>query len=172
MPIMRKLPENPGTRHDPTVVRIETRAVETDHAGRTGSLVTRRKQRDPLDWESVQARQARRLASAKRAILKEFGSLEKPEDFERLQRERKIFAVSHENATYVPSFQFDEKGNPRPAVAKVIEILGKDTSDWGLAIWFTAGNGWLDDRRPVDLLKDDPEQVVQAAEHEAAELVF
>lgn len=170
---MGKLPENPETRHAPTVVRIETRAVETDHAGKTGYRVTQRKQRRaPLDLESLEARQARRLASAKKAILKEFGSLEKPEGFERLQRERKIFAVSHENATYVPSFQFDEKGNPRPAVAKVIEILGKDTSDWGLAIWFTTGNGWLDDRRPVDLLKDEPEQVVQAAEHEAAELVF
>lgn len=169
---MRKLPENPETRHDPTVVRIETRAVETERADRAGYLVTRRRQRDPLDRESVEARQARRLAAAKRSILKEFGNLEKPADFERLQRERRILAVSHENATYVPSFQFDEKGNPRPAVARVIEILGKDTSDWGLALWFTAANGWLDDRRPVDLLKDEPEQVVQAAEQEAAELVF
>lgn len=170
---MRKLPENPETRHDPTVVRIETRAVETDHAGKTGYRVTQRKQRrDPLDREGAEARQARRLASAKRAILKEFGSLEKPADLERLQRERKIFAVSHGNEVYVPSFQFDEKGRPRPAVSKVIQILGKETSDWGLALWFTAANGWLDDRRPVDLLKDDPEQVVQAAEHEAEELVF
>lgn len=170
---MRKMPEKSDTRYAEAAVRIETRAAETDRVGRSGSLVvTERKRRTPLDRESLEAHQARRLTSAKRAILKEFGNLEKPADFERLQRERRIFGVSHGNEIYVPSFQFDEKGEPRAAVSRVIEILGKDTSDWGLALWFTAANGWLDDRRPVDLLKDEPEQVVQAAEQEAAELVF
>jgi hypothetical protein len=127
----------------------------------------------PLDMETVLARQARRLASAKRAILKEFGTLEKPgEDYERLKQERRIFAVTHQDVTYVPSFQFDDMGRPYPAVARVIQLLGEDTSDWGLALWFTAPNGWLDDKRPVDFLKDEPEEVVQAAQHEAAELVF
>lgn len=168
---MRKLPGKSDTRHGETV-RIETRAVETESAGRAGYRVTRRKQRDPLDLEGAEARQARRLAAAKRAILKEFGTLEKPEDFERLQRERKIFAVSHQEATYVPSFQFDKKGCPRPAIAGVMEIFGDKLSDWGLALWFTAANGWLDGRRPVDFLSSDPKLVVQAAEHEAAELVF
>lgn len=93
-------------------------------------------------------------------------------DCESLLRERKIFSVSHRKADYVPSFQFDEDGRPRPAVAKVIQILGKDTSDWGLALWFTAGNGLLGDKRPVDFLQTAPERVVQAAEQEAAELVF
>jgi hypothetical protein len=53
-----------------------------------------------------------------------------------------------------------------------VEILGKDTSDWGIALWFASANGWLDGKRPVDLLEDDPKEVIQAAEHEAAELVF
>jgi len=123
--------------------------------------------------QAVRARQARWLESARRAVLKEFGTLEESgRNYERLKQARRIFAVTYRNATYVPSFQFDEKGRPRPAVAKVIGILGKDTSDWGLALWFTAANGWLEGKRPVDLLNDDPEEVVQAAEHEAAELVF
>lgn len=125
-----------------------------------------------MDREAVAARQAKRLERARKAFLKEFGSLDEPVDCERLRRERKIFALSHQNATYIPSFQFDERGHPHPAIAKVIQILGKDTSDWGLALWFTAANGWLDDKRPVDLLKDKPEEVIQAAEQEAAELVF
>lgn len=126
-----------------------------------------------MDPQAIRARQARWLESARKAVLKEFGSLEESGgDYERLKRERRIFAVTHGNATYVPSFQFDEKGRPRPTVAKVIGILGKDTSDWGLALWFTAPNGWLEGKRPVDLLNDDPEEVVQAAEREAAELVF
>jgi hypothetical protein len=126
----------------------------------------------PMDREAVAARQAKRLERARKAVLKEFGSLDKPVDCERLQRERRIFTLSHPNTTYVPSFQFDERGHPRPAVAKVIQILGPELSDWGLALWFTAVNGWLGDKRPVDLLADEPERVVQAAEQEAAELVF
>lgn len=121
----------------------------------------------------IEARQARRLAAARRAFLKEFGGPDRPAvDWEYLQRERKIFTVTHRGATYVPSFQFDEKGKPRPAVERVIQILGKDTSDWGLALWFTAASGRLDGKRPVDLLSSHPEEVVQAAEQEAAELVF
>ena len=139
--------------------------------GATSVPGKRQKPSGPNDPQTVAARQAQRLDSARRAILKEFGTLESG-DYERLKDERKIFTVTHRNATYVPSFQFDEKGRPRPAVAKVIQILGKDTSDWGLALWFTAANGWLDGKRPVDLLNDNPEEVVQAAEQEAAELVF
>jgi hypothetical protein len=123
--------------------------------------------------KGIEARQTRRLAAARRAFLKEFGGLDKSTvDWEGLQREHKIFTVTHRGATYVPSFQFDKKGKPRPAVAKVIEILGKDTSDWDLALWFTTASGRLDGKRPVDLLSSHPEQVVQAAEQEAAELVF
>ena len=126
-----------------------------------------------LDAETVRARQARRLESARRAFLREFGILGKAAGaYELLQRERKILTVEYRDVTYVPSFQFDEKGRPRPAVAKVIEILGKDTSDWGIALWFAGANGWLDGKRPVDLLEDEPKEVIQAAEHEAAELVF
>jgi len=123
--------------------------------------------------ETVRARQARRLESAQRAFVKEFGTLEAPlQDLGRLKQECRIFTVTYRDATYVPSFQFDERGCPRPAVAAVIRILGKKTSDWGLALWFTANDGWLGGRRPVDLLKDEPERVVEAAEHEAEELVF
>lgn len=122
--------------------------------------------------DEIDTRQARRLAAARRAFLKEFGTVDRPvQDWERLQRENKIFTVTHRGATYVPSFQFNEKGKPRPAIAKVIQILGKDTSDWGLALWFTAASERLDGRRPVDLLSSQPDQVVQAAEQEAAELV-
>jgi hypothetical protein len=125
-----------------------------------------------LSPDTVKARQARRLESAQKAFLREFGTVEEPgKNHERLKLERKIFTVTYGNTTYAPSFQFDEKGRPRPAVAKVIQILGGDTSDWGLALWFTAANGWLGGRRPVDFLENDPERVVQAAEREATELV-
>jgi hypothetical protein len=125
------------------------------------------------EMDEIRTRQARRLAAARRAFLKEFGGLDRSAvSWERLEREHKIFTVQHRGATCVPSFQFDDKGKPRPAVARVIQILGNDTSDWGLALWFTAANGSLDGKRPVDLLSSHPEEVIQAAEQEAAELVF
>ena len=66
-PVMTKLPDKSDTRHSQTV-RIETRAVEADRWDKAGYLVTRRKQPRPLDREGAEARQARRLAAAKRAI--------------------------------------------------------------------------------------------------------
>lgn len=128
-----------------------------------------------LSPAEVARRQARRPEAAKREFLKEFGGPASGElvgDRDRWRREGKIFAVTDREATYVPSFQFDEKGHPRPAVTQVIQLLGDTTSEWGLALWFAAANGWLDGRRPVDLLTSAPEEVVEAAEREAEELVF
>jgi hypothetical protein len=122
--------------------------------------------------EGIEARQARRLAAARRAFLKEFGSFDKSAvDWERWKRERKIFTVTHRGDTYIPNFQFDENGKLRPVIARAIQILGKETSDWGLALWFTAASGRLDGQRPVDLLNANPDAVVRAAEQKAAELV-
>jgi hypothetical protein len=36
---------------------------------------------------------------------------------------------------------------------------------WEIALWFTTASGWLDDRRPVDLLDEDPAEIVAAAGH-------
>ncbi|HYU31743.1 MAG TPA: phasin family protein [Thermoanaerobaculia bacterium] len=130
---------------------------------------------EPLDSDEVARRQARRLDLARKEFLKEFGGSASGAPrgaLDRWRRERKIFAVADRKATYVPGFQFDDKGHPRPAVARVIQLLGDTTSEWGLALWFAADNGWLDGRRPVDLLASAPEEVVEAAEREAEELVF
>jgi hypothetical protein len=32
-------------------------------------------------------------------------------------------------------------------------------------LWFTTASGWLDDLRPVDLLDEDPAEIVTAAGH-------
>jgi hypothetical protein len=130
----------------------------------------------PLDLEAIQARQARLLASARKAVIKEFGSsggdVAEEGRLERWKSERRIFTVVYQDVVHAPSFQFSEKGEPLPAVAEVIGVFGERTSDWGLALWFTAGNGWLEDLRPVDLLKTEPERVVEAAEREVEELIF
>jgi Poly(hydroxyalcanoate) granule associated protein (phasin) len=137
-------------------------------------VVKHKEPSEPPGSAEVSRLQAHRLELAKQEFLKEFGEPvgELLGDPERWRREGKIFTLTDRNATYVPSFQFDERGHPRPAVARVIQLLGGTTSEWGLALWFASNNGWLGGNRPVDHLASAPEKVVEAAEREAEELVF
>lgn len=129
--------------------------------------------------------QARRNSAARSALIEEFGLLTSADVAEinqsqaenrsalasRWKGEGRIFAVRHGGRDYFPGFQFAGDGKPRPVVAEVLGALGGDRG-WETALWFLAANGYLDDRRPVDLLDGDPEAVAEAARHEAAETYF
>jgi hypothetical protein len=123
--------------------------------------------------------QARRNAVARTELMNEFGVLTSAQVAElagseakntsalagRWRREGRLIAVDHQGTTYYPGFQLDPEGRPRPVVADVLSHLSQlDTTPWQQALWFMAANGWLDGRRPVDLLDDQPGAVVSAAE--------
>ncbi len=130
--------------------------------------------------------QGRRNAAAREALLAEFGALDssavaalagstaqnRAALAHRWRQERRIFSVPFRGGLLFPSFQFDESGRPRAAVAPVIAALGEGGAEWELALWFTAVNGFLGGRRPVDLLASEPRKVVEAAEQERAGPVF
>lgn len=130
--------------------------------------------------------QARRNATAREDLLRDFGALSSAEVAElagskasnkaalanRWKQEGRIFSVPFRSSVLFPAFQFDPEGQPRPVIAEVIASLKPTGSDWELALWFTAPTGWLAGRRPVDLLDDDPAAVAEAARREAAELVY
>jgi HSP20 family molecular chaperone IbpA len=130
--------------------------------------------------------QARRNAEAREALFQEFGALTSSEVAElagseaknraalanRWKQEERIFSVTRHGLTLFPGFQFDEQGRPKPVIAEVIRALGDEGSQWELALWFTKASGWLGGRRPVDLLDDEPQVVIEAANHEAAGIVF
>jgi hypothetical protein len=130
--------------------------------------------------------QARRNAEARAALLREFGALTSTQVADlagsraanraalanRWKQEGRIFSVNHRETILYPAFQFDPEGRPRPVIAEVIRTLGSKSMDWELALWFTTNIGWLDGRRPVDLLDSDAAAVAGAAESEAAELVY
>ena len=82
----------------------------------------------------------------------------------RWKSERRVFSVRHQKSELYPAFQFDRDGEPRPVIRRILEALG-DRDGWDLALWFTAANGWLDDKRPVDLLGEvkHDDEIVQAA---------
>ena len=130
--------------------------------------------------------QARRNAEAREELISEFGVLSstgvaslagsraknKASLANRWKQEGRIFSVPHRGSVYFPSFQFDSEGRPREAVAGVIRAWGSKISEWGLGLWFTAANGTLGGKRPVDLLESEPDRVVGAAEREGTELVY
>jgi hypothetical protein len=77
---------------------------------------------------------------------------------------RCLFVLRADGREVYPAFQF-EGGRPRPVIGMVLEALPDDMSDWQRALWFSAPNGWLNGRSPVETLQDEA-AVVTAAERE------
>lgn len=130
--------------------------------------------------------QARRNALARAELAREFGLLTSAEVAElagsraknraalanRWTKEGRVFAVPHGGRLLWPGFQFDAQGQPRPVVAEILESFEDEPSPWAVALWFTSHTGWLDGRRPVDLLETEPGAAVEAARAENEPLVF
>jgi len=129
--------------------------------------------------------QARRNSAARTALIEEFGLLASTQVAElsqsqaenraalasRWKREGKIFSVRHHAKDYFPGFQFEANGQPREAIAAVLDALG-GAHGWETALWFTGANGYLEGLRPVDLLESKPDAVIEAAKHEGDETYF
>lgn len=128
---------------------------------------------------SVQAaQQAQRNADARQELVEEFGlySGEEVADLSgstarnrfatasRWLAEGRIFGVEHLGARAYPAFQFGTDGQPRPVIQRVLRAFEPYGLDgWETALWFTTASGWLDDRRPVELLVTAADDVVEAA---------
>lgn len=124
----------------------------------------------------VEVLQARRNAEARWGLLSEFGALTSAQVAEaagskaantaalasRWLRSRDVLAVTYNGTRYFPGFQFDEAGKPLPIVREVLEHL-EDLGEWQRAIWFVTRSRLLGDERPVDLMREHPEQLVAAA---------
>lgn len=81
------------------------------------------------------------------------------------RRAGQLFGISRLNATLFPGFQIDQTGTIRPVIARLVSIIkehGRTEED--LAQWMCLPSGYLDDARPVDLLGQQDDAVVAAAE--------
>jgi hypothetical protein len=136
----------------------------------------------------VELEMAQRLARRHARILNEFGhfTAEQLADANGSQagsrsaladnwrKRRQVFAVPHPDKTarqrdIYPAFQFAD-GKPIKAVQRVLEAFDGRKSPWKLALWFTSNHGALPrSARPVDLLVDAPDAVVNAARRDAEE---
>ena len=75
-----------------------------------------------------------------------------------------VFGFAWREVFWIPMFQFELRDlsiNTAPQ-AVVAELAGSYTG-WSLASWFSEPNSWLQDSRPVDLLKTDLPAVLGAA---------
>lgn len=67
---------------------------------------------------------------------------------------------------YFPRYALDPSLDYRPAksLAAVLAVFRGLKSDWGVAYWFASVNSFLGGKRPQDLLLQQPDRVVAAAE--------
>jgi hypothetical protein len=80
-----------------------------------------------------------------------------------------IFAVPYKGADLYPIYalEFKEGARPLPVMEKILSVLA-DKDDWQKAFWFGSVNSYLHNKMPKDLLKLKPQEVLRAAEIEAA----
>jgi hypothetical protein len=86
------------------------------------------------------------------------------------KKDGRIFAINHHGADYFPGYALDPSAQYRPAkgLPKVLDVFRGHKNDWGLAYWFASVNSFLGGKRPQELLLNEPECVVAAAEDEVA----
>ena len=80
------------------------------------------------------------------------------------KREGRLFAVLDDDRDFYPAFQFSEDAKPKPAIARVLERVPEPARGWPLLSWFNAGNVFLKDQKPMDVIDSDPEAVADAAD--------
>ena len=71
-----------------------------------------------------------------------------------------------------PLFALDPNRGPQviEAIPKVLRIFGDKLSRWAIAGWFIAACSFLDDQSPKDLVEEEPDWVIAAAEDEMNEV--
>ena len=80
-----------------------------------------------------------------------------------------IFAVPYKGVDLYPLYALElkEGAKPLPIMEEVLSIL-RDKDDWQKAFWFGSVNTYLKNKMPKELLKSKPQEVLRAAEIEAA----
>lgn len=84
------------------------------------------------------------------------------------KREGRIVAIDQHGVDLFPAFALDPNKNNRPysQLRDVISALRPALTDWEIALWLTAANSYLDDKRPADMIAKQPSAVLHAAKCE------
>jgi len=78
-----------------------------------------------------------------------------------------LLGVDVDGAPHDPAFQVGVDGKLLPLITRLRETAAKaGWTDTGLLQWLLSPTTYLDGRRPVDLLANDPDGVVEVAEQD------
>jgi hypothetical protein len=87
-----------------------------------------------------------------------------PTTLDRLLNSHAVFAFDWRGSLWLPMFQFQQPGMAvKPVARRVLAELGGVFDGWSLAVWYLQQNIWLADRRPLDLIDNNPPAVLAAA---------
>jgi len=109
---------------------------------------------------------------ARAADIAEVGHFSKTNPSSQPNRWKKaglIFAVPYKGADLYPLYALEltEGAKPLPIMERVLDVL-REKDDWQKAFWFSSMNTYLKNKMPKELLKSKPQEVLRAAEIEAA----
>jgi hypothetical protein len=128
------------------------------HPARGESDISKTTRATPSSTLSTPSPFLHRVSRPGTSLVSEYSSPRPPA----MSRIRTLISPSYD----APLIGFGTDGRPRPVIAGVLEAFEPHGLDgWEIALWFTTASGWLDDKRPVDLLTREPDQVVDAARH-------
>jgi hypothetical protein len=77
---------------------------------------------------------------------------------------RDVISFLWKGRRLMPRFQFDLADmSLRPEAIEVSRELARFLDNWDLARWFAQPNVWLADQAPVEVLRTEPQEVLEAA---------
>lgn len=134
---------------------------------------------DPVPHATVE--QARRLANLRASLLRQgaFPTSAIAEGrgmnrdtarqwISRARNQYRLFTVTHDGETLIPSFLLDDYLEPRSQLQAPIFALREAGEDgWSLWAWFATPSPWVGGKIPGDLVESDPERVAEAARQRA-----
>jgi len=77
--------------------------------------------------------------------------------------ERHIFAIVRRDEELIPAYVLDEHHQPLPGIAATLALLSGYQGN-RLAAWFESTSSFLGGRRPRELIRSEPDRVLQAAQ--------
>jgi Protein of unknown function (DUF2384) len=119
--------------------------------------------RDTLDWRRRFMRTNSVWNSAQVAAESTSTARNRAAIASRWLREKKIFGLRYEGQQVFPRFQFQD-GSPSPVIAKVISRFPEHATGWDFAYFFATPNPHLGGRKPLELLKSNPDRVLSLAQ--------
>lgn len=82
----------------------------------------------------------------------------------------RIFSVEYEGQIYYPSYAFStgDQGDLIRGLLDVLTVLHSEKSGWDMAFWFRSPNTFLGGKRPEDVLSQNLEDLLFAAQEEVS----